>query len=68
MMACSSMNIDWNHAWCDSGVSILPFMISDEPPCDLHYINMLSRKKPLGTAHASSSPLMLATVNALISD
>lgn len=53
---------------CDAGVSILAFMISDEAPCDLHYINMLSRKKPLGTGHASSSPLMLPTVKALISD
>lgn len=63
------MNIDWNHAWRGSGVSPLPFMISgDEPPCDLQCINMLSRKKPLGTGHTSSSPLMLATVKALISD
>lgn len=68
MTVYSSMNIDWNHAWCGSGVSIFPFMISDEPPRDLQYINMLSKKRPLGTRHANSSPLMLATVKALISD
>lgn len=42
---------------------LLLFMISDEAPRDLlQYINMLSRKKPLGTGLTSSSLLMLATV------
>lgn len=44
MMACTSMNIDWPGARRGSGASISPFMISDEPPCDPHFINMLSRK------------------------
>lgn len=39
MMACTSMNIDWPGARRGSGAPI-----SDEPPCDPHFINMLSRK------------------------
>lgn len=54
MMACTSMNTDGPGARRGSGAPISPFMISDELPCDPHFINMLSRKG--GSWHRTHQP------------
>lgn len=40
-----------------SGAAISPFMISDELPCDPHFINMLSRKRSLLARDAPAAAL-----------